>query len=74
MNREAVPAQSPGLRRSRYPGKNAADRFNPVGVVAVRACHNPFGVESLDRSIPRVAAARQPWALGLNPFGVLGDT
>ena len=72
MNREAVMAQSPGLRRSRYPGTTAGKNSNPEGVVAVRARHNPFGVESGLRAKPRVAASPQPWALGLNPFRVLG--
>ena len=32
---------------------------NPVGVVPIRA------------GLPRVARSSQPWALGLNPFGIL---
>jgi hypothetical protein len=32
---------------------------------------NPFGVEMLNRSFPRVARYAQPWALGLNPVGIL---
>jgi hypothetical protein len=47
MNREAVPAQSPGSRRSRYPGKNATEMFNSEGVVALRVRHNPYGVVRL---------------------------
>jgi len=32
--------------------------------------HNPFGVETMPPILPRVAAARQPWASGQNRFAV----
>src|SRR5436309_16086741 len=31
---------------------------------------NPVGVEACDAAKPRVGAARQPWALRRNPFGI----
>jgi hypothetical protein len=35
------------------------------------AIHNPFGVEPMVvERLPRVAAARQPWAILFKPFGL----
>src|SRR5438270_1734632 len=34
--------------------------------------HNPFRVEFVPSSPPRVARSSQPWALRRNPFGILG--
>ena len=39
--------------------------------VFVERGHNPVGVASLFATAPKVAPSSQPWAGGLNPFGIL---
>src|SRR5258708_38216167 len=66
---------SPGLRGTNYPGSTALETANPNGVVAP-VCgrgRNPVGVEERCWQIPRVARPSQPWAGGLNPFGITGN-
>src|SRR5258708_36830538 len=52
---------------------SCADECKPQrlwrGIVPVKG-HNSFGVAAHARSLPRVARSSQPWAGGLNPFGI----
>jgi hypothetical protein len=54
LNREAVPARSPGLPRSDYPGKRGNKGFNPVGVVpaATALAATPSGLDFDSRLFP----------------------
>ena len=49
VNPNGIPAQSPGLRGTSYPGKARPHAANPNGVVAVRRTEgrNPVGVGTL---------------------------
>jgi hypothetical protein len=75
---------SPGLdRRGRGAGgatlgKPSPEPTNPERVAASRSdgqdhCRNPFRVEESCHHQPRVARSSQPWAEGLNPFGIRPD-
>ena len=72
---KALNFHSPGLPRERLPWEDDPQYAvaNPVGVARDQPplC-NPFRVDGFLRSWPRVAAARQPWALECNPFRVDG--
>ena len=65
-------SSSPGLRRRRYPGATCTPTHStPTGLWPDPQGHNPFRVVLFDGfCIPRVAAARQPWAEGRNAVGV----
>jgi hypothetical protein len=55
LNPEGIPAQSPGLRETRYPGGSRHTiLFNRNAVVAKPrdGCRNPFGVENRLRLHP----------------------
>src|SRR5213082_2441087 len=72
-NPKGIPAQSPGLQGTSYPGSTVQiGTTTPTGL-RLRAAptgHNPFGVDTYRRDFPRVARASQPWAGGHNPFGI----
>ena len=57
MNPKGIPAQSPGLRGTSYPGKARHPGANPNGVVSVCRTegYNPGGVETPRLRTPRVA-------------------
>src|SRR2546427_9876206 len=71
-NPNGIPAQSPGLLGTSYPGKPKRNTLQPQ-----RGCdrwrrhgRNPVGVVAIPRHAPRVARSSQPWAGGHNPFGI----
>src|SRR5947207_13908292 len=60
------------------PGKRYGKRFNPNGVASTTRGSrkhsnrpNPFRVATDFLIYPGLAEPRQPWAGGLNPFGIL---
>ena len=61
-------ATQPRVAAQRLPWDARPDSSYPEGVT--RSGRNPFRVEDLLRYRPRVAAARQPWAVSHNAFGV----
>jgi len=67
-------------------GSSAEIIANPEGVVpTARHSHidvrsskprrgtTPLGLNGMSVRVPRVARSSQPWALGLNPFGIPGQ-
>ena len=77
-NPNGIPAQSPGLRGTSYPGSSSVkppqpqrgygqsipDRGHDLG-------RNAVGVVSISERAPKVGVGRQPWAGGRNPFGIV---
>ena len=77
-NPNGIPSQSPGLRGTSYPGsasvkppqpqrgcgQSVPDRGHDLG-------RNAVGVVSISERAPKIGVARQPWAGGLNPFGIV---
>ena len=62
----------PRVGAKRLPWEPIEKRINPNGVVPLCALgHNPLELARRIGFIPRVARASQPWAGGLNAFGVL---
>ena len=73
-----IPSHSPGLRGTSYPGslsvkppqpqrgcgQSVPDRGQDIG-------RNAVGVVSISERAPKVGVARQPWAGGRNPFGIV---
>jgi hypothetical protein len=72
MNPKGIPASSPGLRGTSYPGLARKQSTNPNGVVArfSRTGRNPVGVDDPGYLKPKVARASQPWAERYNPFRI----
>ena len=78
MNPNGIPSQSPGLRGTSYPGSSSVKPPQPQ-----RGCgqsvpdrghdlgRNAVGVVSISERAPKVGVGRQPWAGGLNPFGIV---
>jgi hypothetical protein len=81
---EALPSSTRLRRRSGFVvakagarvtlGKSSEEKFNPNGVAPVDRSQaaTPSGLREMYELVPRVGAMRQPWALGRNPFGILG--
>jgi len=67
-------SHSLGLAQSAYPGNPVMDQSTPTGLCP-QVTHIPFGTQPRWGSksfspVPRVAAMRQPWAVGRNPLGI----
>ena len=78
-NPNGIPASSPGLRGTSYPGATVQDKFQPRRGCVCRARAGmdttPLGLEKIILLyIPRVARASQPWALGRSPVGAGDNT
>ena len=63
----------PRVARNELPWVHRQSLLNPEGVASRVAdpCSNPFRVEGILRTTPRVARSSQPWAEGWNPVGIL---
>jgi hypothetical protein len=48
-----------------------ATRLWPIHAIAHDLGHNAVGVDSISGRAPKVGVARQPWAGGPNPFGIV---
>ena len=81
MNPKGIPSLSPGLRGTSYPGRDRSKDSptlkglqHPTRTTTARQlpapCRNPFRVERVSGTQPRVARASQPSAGGYNPFGI----
>src|SRR2546425_132074 len=77
-NPNGIPSQSPGLRGTSYPGSLSVEPSQPqrgcgqsIPVLAPDLGHNAVGVVSISERAPKVGVGRQPWAGGLNPFGIV---
>ena len=71
MNPNGIPASSPGLRGTSYPGKWFASFTTPTGLrlIGSKMPQPRWGCDPL-RPLPRVARSSQPWAGGHNPVGI----
>ena len=76
-NPNGIPAQSPGLRGTSYPGSSSVKPPQPqrgYGQSVPDRGHdlgrNAVGVVSIPERAPRVGVARQSWAGSRNPFGI----
>src|SRR5216117_3526224 len=58
-----------GHRPRNIPNRNAVEAhpFPPAPDLS----HNAVGVDSISQGAPKVGVARQPWAGGPNPFGIV---
>src|ERR1039458_7150969 len=81
MNPKGIPSLSPGLRGTSYPERDRSKDSptlkglqHPTRTTTARQlpapCRNPFRVERVSGTQPRVARASQPSAGGYNPFGI----
>ena len=77
-NPNGIPAFSPGLRGTSYPGCAMLFTFDStlkglhdkLLTAATMSCCNPFRVDGFCGIAPRVARSSQPWAEGHNPFRI----
>jgi hypothetical protein len=75
-NPKGIPAQSPGLRGTSYPGKTSPPGSTPKGlqpefVPSDSGASTPSGLIDLTGPTrPRVARSSQPWADRHNPLGI----
>src|SRR5438876_10612337 len=79
VNPNGIPASSPGLRATSYPGNANSNNFpTPTGLRRPsRSTVDTTPLELKPRftdRFPRVGAQRQPWALGLSPVGAGDNT
>jgi len=77
-NPNGIPPQSPGLRGTSYPGSSSVKPSQPqrgcgqsIPARAHGLGHHAVGVVSISERAPKVGVARQPWAGGRNPFGIV---
>jgi hypothetical protein len=76
-NPNGIPAQSPGLRGTSYPGCTARESSNPNGVAA--NAHRAFAsakgrnrvaVENISRTLTQGSSFLATLGCGRNPFGI----
>src|SRR5437660_225150 len=77
-NPNGIPAQSPGLRGTSYPGSSSVKPPQPqrgYGQSVPDRGHdlgrNAVGVVSISERAPKVGVGRQPWAGGRKPFTIV---
>src|SRR5438067_2345901 len=71
-NPKGIPAQSPGLRGTSYPGNSRATGHLPRRGCGLgwRTRAQPLWGWPSGATSPRVARSSQPWAGGCNPLGI----
>src|SRR5438034_1395351 len=67
--RDSVP--EPRVARHELPWVIVRETSPTVPARAPDLSHNAVGVDSISKPAPKVGVARQPWAGGPNPFGIV---
>jgi prepilin-type N-terminal cleavage/methylation domain-containing protein len=77
-NPNGIPARSPGLSQGDYPGSAIRELHQPQrgcgdSLLYTVFAATPLGLLPVGRRLPKVGAARQPWAEGRCPVGALAE-